>query len=120
MLLTLHRKAERWLQLGGHLEVTDPTVADAALREAVEEGGVSAVSLLVDSPVDVERQQLRGAFGGCAVHWDVGYLAVAHRAGRPVVSSESHDVRWWPLSDVHRADPDVATRLQAILAGLPR
>lgn len=50
VLLTLHRKARRWLQLGGHLEPSDPSVASAALREAQEESGLSGIELgeLVD------------------------------------------------------------------------
>jgi ADP-ribose pyrophosphatase YjhB (NUDIX family) len=34
VLLTLHAKAHRWFQFGGHVEPGDPTLADAALREA--------------------------------------------------------------------------------------
>ena len=40
MLLTLHRKVGRWLQLGGHCEPADTTLAGAALREATEESGL--------------------------------------------------------------------------------
>ena len=37
VLLTHHRKGGFWVQLGGHLEPTDTSLADAARREAREE-----------------------------------------------------------------------------------
>ena len=37
VLLTLHPKVGRWLQLGGHCEPADRSLRDAAVREAVEE-----------------------------------------------------------------------------------
>jgi len=36
VLLTLHARIGRWLQTGGHIERTDPTLEAAALREANE------------------------------------------------------------------------------------
>ena len=42
-LLTLHPRVGSWLQLGGHLETADTTLAGAARREAVEESGIEVV-----------------------------------------------------------------------------
>ena len=116
VLLALHGKADRWLQLGGHIELADDGAAAAALREATEESGVPGISLLSTTPVDVDHQRLRGRFGGCAVHWDIGFLAVAEHAAEPVVSAESHDVKWWALGDVEHADAAVAQRLHRALS----
>lgn len=116
VLLTLHGKADRWLQLGGHIELADAGAAGAAQREATEEAGVPGISLLSTVPVDVDHQRLQGRFGGCAVHWDIGFLAVAEHAGTPVVSDESHDVKWWRLSDLEQADAAVAQRLHRALS----
>lgn len=116
VLLTLHRKAGRWLQLGGHLEVDDADAAGAARREAVEEGGVHAISLLSPVPVDVDRQVLQGDFGTCRVHWDIGYVAVADTASTPRVSAESHDVRWWRVDRLRQADLGLTARLDAALS----
>ncbi len=41
VLLTLHKTVDRWLQLGGHCEPGDTTLAGAALREAAEESGLT-------------------------------------------------------------------------------
>jgi 8-oxo-dGTP pyrophosphatase MutT (NUDIX family) len=40
ILLVHHRRLDRWLLPGGHVEADDATIADAARREVVEETGV--------------------------------------------------------------------------------
>ena len=39
ILLVLHRRLQRWLLPGGHVEAEDATVRDAARREVIEETG---------------------------------------------------------------------------------
>ena len=119
VLLALHRKAGRWLQLGGHVEPDDTSAAAAALREAREEGGIADLVEVVAHPVDVDRHRLLGAFGACEVHWDVGYLAVAAHGAAPAVSDESDDVAWWPLSDLRDTQPHLADRIACLVAETP-
>jgi len=97
VLLTHHRKGGFWAQLGGHVEETDRSLADAALREGREESGIEALRLLGDGPVDLDAHELSSAFGRCGTHLDVRYAAVAPPGAEPVVSAESHDVRWFPV-----------------------
>ena len=97
VLLTHHRKGGFWAQLGGHLEETDRGLADAALREGREESGVEGLRLLGDRPVQLDAHDLSTAFGRCGTHLDVRYAAVAPPGAEPVVSAESHDVRWFPV-----------------------
>lgn len=98
VLLTLHAKAQRWFQLGGHLEPGDAGLRDAALRETVEESGLppEAVTLSAE-PVHLDRHALGGAFGGCREHLDVRYAAVTRADAAPVASAESLDLAWWPV-----------------------
>ncbi len=46
MLMIRHRALQRWLQPGGHIEYHDPHLAGAALREVVEETGLTADELV--------------------------------------------------------------------------
>jgi 8-oxo-dGTP pyrophosphatase MutT (NUDIX family) len=97
VLLTLHAKAGRWFQLGGHCEAGDVTLAGAALREATEEGGVPALRL---DPVPVQLSEHAVPFcgpDGDVHHLDVRFLAVAAPGAEPAVSEESLDVAWWPV-----------------------
>ena len=43
VLLTLHPRVGRWIQLGGHCEPGDDTVVDAALREVLGNDPVDAL-----------------------------------------------------------------------------
>lgn len=96
-LLTLHAKAGRWFQLGGHCEETDPTLAEAARREAEEESGLTGI---VVDPVPLQLDAHRVAFcGGPGTrHLDVRFLAGAGPgAEETTYGAESTDLRWWPL-----------------------
>jgi 8-oxo-dGTP pyrophosphatase MutT (NUDIX family) len=95
VLLTLHAKARRWFQLGGHCEPVDTTLTGAAEREAVEESGIA--SLRVD-PVPVQLSEHAVPFcdpRGGVHHLDVRFVAVASDGDAHAVSEESIDVRWW-------------------------
>lgn len=108
VVLTLHAKVGCWLQFGGHIERGDETLAGAGLREAVEESGITALQLVSDEPLRLDRHRAPCS-PDARHHLDVQYLAVCDGAVDPVVSEESHDVRWFPV-DVLPADTDDAVR----------
>jgi 8-oxo-dGTP pyrophosphatase MutT (NUDIX family) len=112
-LLTLHRRANAWFQLGGHLEPGDASLRDAARREAREESGLGVLEML-PRPVQLDRHLLVGAFGRCREHLDVRYAAVAPGGATPRVGSESHDVRWWPVGDLPPGTRDELTPLVSL------
>lgn len=109
VLLTLHPRVGAWLQLGGHCEPSDPTLAGAALREATEESGIDGLRI-EPTPVHVDVHPITCSLGVPTRHFDVRFLVHAPRGARPVRSAESDDLRWWPLT----ALPDENPR-----AGLP-
>jgi 8-oxo-dGTP pyrophosphatase MutT (NUDIX family) len=107
VLLTLHAKAHRWFQFGGHVEPDDETLADAALREATEESGVRHLRL---DPTPVQLSEHAVPFcapAGGVHHLDVRFVAVAPNGAGHSVSDESVDVRWWPVAAVGDLEPEL-------------
>ena len=115
VLLTLHKKLGMWLQMGGHCEPGDTTLAEAALREAREESGIaSGLSLLPGGPVRLDRHPIPAP---CHWHLDVQYAALAPAGAVAEISEESLDLRWFPYGEVAAvADTSVVRLLEATLA----
>ncbi|NYF97465.1 NUDIX hydrolase [Janibacter cremeus] len=117
VLLTLHPKVGRWLQFGGHLEKDDSSVAAGALREALEESGLTAATLqLRPGLAQLDRHALGSGFTRCTEHLDLRWIATAADGAEPVVSDESDDVAWWPV-DALPEDMDDSLRSLVELAG---
>jgi len=119
-VLLHHRKLERWLQLGGHVD-GDPDVRRGALREAREESGLRALRLIVEDiyDIDVHRIPARGAEPEHE-HFDLRFALEADPREPLVRNAESHDVRWIALSDLETYGiDDSVRRLAAKTAGLP-
>jgi 8-oxo-dGTP pyrophosphatase MutT (NUDIX family) len=98
VLLTLHPRVGRWLQLGGHCEPTDTTLVGAALREATEESGIDGL-IIEPTPLHVDVHPVTCSLGVPTRHLDVRFLVRAPDGATPVRSAESIDLRWWPLAD---------------------
>ncbi|MFB6555870.1 NUDIX hydrolase [Streptomyces sp. NPDC056405] len=114
VLLTLHKKLRMWLQMGGHCEPVDETLARAALREGTEESGIAGLALVPGGPVRLDRHQTP-----CAWHLDVQYAAVAPEGAVEAISDESLDLRWFPYAEVAEvADDSVVRLLEAARARL--
>jgi len=94
-LLTLHPKVGRWLQLGGHCEPADASLRAAAIREAVEEGGIADVTMSA-APIHLDRHAVPCG-GGMSEHLDVQYIGTVPDGSVPVISDESDDLRWFAL-----------------------
>lgn len=104
-LLVHHRKLDRWLQPGGHVD-GDADILVAALREAREETGLDDLRLAEEGPsampldVDVHQIPARYTPAGELIedaheHHDIRMLVFATDDATPQVSDESHAVAWF-------------------------
>lgn len=112
VLLTLHPRVGKWLQLGGHCEPTDTGLVEAALREATEESGIDGLTI-DPSPVDLDVHPITCSLGLPTRHFDVRFVVHAPEGAQPVRSDESDDLRWWPVAEL---PPDTEDLLPMIAA----
>jgi 8-oxo-dGTP pyrophosphatase MutT (NUDIX family) len=100
VLLCLHGRIHRWVQLGGHLEPEDPSLVAAGLREATEESGIDGLQIHpVPIHLDVHRVNCRY---GPVDHYDVRFAAIAPSGAVERVSEESTALGWFaPLALPH-------------------
>lgn len=87
-LLVWHQGLGRWLQPGGHVEVTDQDLEATALREVEEETGIQASSLA--GPLTVLDLDIHTIPASPRLsmhqHFDVRFLA---RLGQPVATGDA-------------------------------
>ena len=113
VLVIHHRKLDKWLPLGGHIEL-DEEPEQAALREAKEESGLD-VELLGERPPTTSpgtRALIAPRFLDIHrisdTHEHIGMIYWA----RPKASSnaklavaEHHDIRWCSAADLDKLQP---------------
>ena len=100
ILLTHHRKLDRWLQLGGHAD-GERDLAKVALTEAEEESGLGGLVLEDGVLFDIdkhwipERRDVPGHW-----HYDARYVVRALGSEAFVVSEESLALAWRTVAEV--------------------
>lgn len=117
VLLTLHPRLGRWVQVGGHCEPEDATLLAAARREAVEESGIAALTM-DPVPIHLDVHPLTCSLGVPTRHFDVRFLAVTPPGADPVISDESLDLRWFGWDDLPAGTDDLRPLLTAARARL--
>lgn len=125
-LLTHHRKLDRWLQLGGHVD-GETELHRSALREAREESGMSAFAFACAEseplPLDLDVHVIpaRGAEPEHE-HHDFRFLLIAAPDQPLRISRESKDLRWFDDARLAEVAGDASVRrlgekARAVLAG---
>jgi len=104
-LLVHHRKLGKWLQPGGHCDPGE-TALEAAIREALEETGVSAAALSPTLLFDIDIHAIPARPDAPAhLHYDARYMLVAE-PGATSVSHESHAVEWVSMEEALHRNPE--------------
>jgi 8-oxo-dGTP pyrophosphatase MutT (NUDIX family) len=99
VLLHHHKRLDRWLQMGGHVDPGERT-PEAALREGMEESGLKDLELVGGGVADIDVHPIPEANGEPAhSHFDVRYIA---RTKTPdaimIAAAESKDLQWVDLN----------------------
>jgi 8-oxo-dGTP pyrophosphatase MutT (NUDIX family) len=93
-LLTLHRKLNKWLQLGGHADGNENLV-EVAMKEAQEESGLKTLKMVdikifdIDKHIIPARKDVPEHY-----HYDVRFLIEADITDSLQISEESKDLAW--------------------------
>ena len=110
VLLTLHPRLGRWVQLGGHCEDDDTDIVAAALREATEESGVDGLRIERNLAA-IHVHALTCSLGVPTRHLDLQFVAHAPAGAQIACSDESVDLRWWPTDGLPAGSDDALTYL---------
>ncbi|MES2520026.1 MAG: NUDIX hydrolase [Bacteroidota bacterium] len=101
-LLTHHRKLDKWFQTGGHCD-GDSDVLNVAIKEAEEETGLNHVHVISPNIFDIDIHEIPERKGiPTHLHYDVRFLLEADMNEQLSVSSESTDLAWVAISEVHK------------------
>jgi 8-oxo-dGTP pyrophosphatase MutT (NUDIX family) len=106
VLLVHHRRLQRWLQPGGHVEPEDRTPMATAVREVAEETGIDVSRSPGPVIVGIDVHQIPGSSDEPPhLHHDVvwRFIASGDLAG-------SEQAAWCPVGDLDACDPDAALR----------
>lgn len=115
ILIIHHRKLDKWLPLGGHIEL-DEDPEQAALREAKEESGFD-VELIGERPpttgpgtraliaprfLDIHR------ISDTHEHIGMIYWARPKEGAMTLASEEHHDIRWCSAEELESLEPPMS------------
>lgn len=99
-LLLHHAKLNCWVQPGGHVDDSDASISAGAMREAIEETGLTSLSLESESMFDVDIHSIPERKSEPAhLHYDLRYLIIS-RDTLVMISDESLGARWIPLDEL--------------------
>lgn len=113
VLLIHHRKLNKWLPPGGHLDANE-LPPECAIREAFEETGLK-IELVLDENIHISEPNASSfarpwmclleeipAIGDQPHHQHIDFIYIGRPAGGEVTHNgdETHDIRWFTLDEV--------------------
>jgi 8-oxo-dGTP pyrophosphatase MutT (NUDIX family) len=100
VLMTHHRKLNRWFQPGGHCD-GEPDVLKVALKEANEETGLKNLNVVDGQVYDVDIHQIPERKGIPAhYHYDIRFLIEGDMNEQLIITEESNDLAWVSLENI--------------------
>lgn len=97
VLLTHHKKLNRWLQLGGHADGS-ADILQVALREAKEESGLADIELARAGIFDIDIHAIPARKNEPEhLHYDVRFALQAKGSQQFLLSDESNQLAWVPV-----------------------
>jgi 8-oxo-dGTP pyrophosphatase MutT (NUDIX family) len=119
VLLVHHRKLDKWLPIGGHIEL-DENPEEAALREAREESGLE-VELIGERPPTTEDGTLAliaprflDIHRISETHEHIGmiYWARPKSGALALAEAEHHDIRWCGPEELDGLQPPMSNAVK--------
>jgi len=102
VMLTHHRKLNKWLQLGGHTDGNENT-RESAKREAIEESGIHQIRPIGQGILDLDIHVIPAhAKEPQHEHFDLRYAFICEGDEMFTVSDESHDLKWVAIHEIRQ------------------
>jgi len=117
VLLTHHKKLNRWFQLGGHSDA-NPETFQVAQREAIEESGLRGIDAPNEMIFDIDIHTIPARKGEPEhLHYDIRFLFEADRHAPLQLSNESHALAWIALDNISEKtnDPSIMRMVKKTL-----
>lgn len=112
-VLVYHRRLNRWIQPGGHIEPFE-TPVEGALREAEEESGIQGLKLLDTKIFHISIMNFpEGKDGPSHLHFDLRYLIQAPKEASLLASEEVGGAKWVPLNQLEHYSDEKTILLMA-------
>ena len=105
VLLIHHKKLNKWLQIGGHIENTDQSIEETVLREVREESGINNLKLL-SSPsnliydIDIHTIPQKNQVAEHS-HFDIRLIIEANENEKLIPQNEEVlAIKWYSIHEV--------------------
>ncbi len=101
VLLTLHRKLRKWIQLGGHAD-GDSDILNVAFSEAKEESGLQDIIILNTQIFDIAIHSVPKTVTDLPhIHYDIRFLFQTKNDEHFCIKSEeSIDLKWFTYDEL--------------------
>lgn len=101
ILLLHHKKLDKWIQPGGHIDEIDTNFLNAALREAREETGIENFKILSEKIFDIDIHKIpEKNHEPTHFHYDIRYFFQAKSEDLKLNLDESNNSEWVNIDEL--------------------